>query len=150
MVHARFIEGPAGTGKTTHAIQTIRHLLEQGAPPESIFVLVPQQALGQPYQLAFADLDWPQGASTDIVTLGSLVRRGLEIFWPLVSGKAGFANPSQEPRFLNIETSQYYMAGFVHEAVRTGIFDGVSVTPYHIMRQTLDNLSKSAVNAFTL
>ncbi len=150
MVHAQFIEGPAGTGKTTHAIKTIRHLLEQGAPPESIFVLVPQQALGQPYQLAFSDLDWPQGASTDIVTLGSLTRRGLEIFWPLVSGKAGFADPSQEPRFLNIETAQYYMAGFVHEAVKTGIFDGVSITPYHIMRQTLDNLSKSAVNSFSL
>jgi hypothetical protein len=150
MPRAQFIEGPAGTGKTTYAIQHIRSLLDQGVQPEHILILVPQRTLGQPYQLAFVDSDWPQGGLTDIVTLGGLARRGLETFWPLVSDKAGFAQPTQAPRFLTIETAQYYMAGFVDQAVRTGVFDSVSIAPSGIMRQTLDNLSKAAVNGFSL
>ncbi|MBN1564299.1 MAG: hypothetical protein JXA10_10705 [Anaerolineae bacterium] len=145
-----FIKGPAGTGKTSFAIQHIRALLDAGAAPERMLVLVPQRTLGQPYNLAFADPGWPPGAQTDIATLGGLARRGLEIFWPLVAEKAGFAHPRFEPRFLTIETAQYFMAGFVNEAVKAGIFDSVSVTPFDIMRQTLDNLSKAAVNGFAL
>jgi hypothetical protein len=150
MPRALFIEGPAGTGKTTGAIQYIRSLLDQGIQPEHVLILVPQRTLGQPYQLAFVDSDWPQGGLTDVVTLGGLARRGLETFWPLVSGKAGFAHPAQAPRFLTIETAQYYMAGFVNQAVKTGVFDAVSLSPSSIMRQTLDNLSKAAVNGFSL
>ncbi len=146
----QFIEGPAGTGKTTFAIRHIRRLLDQGAQPENVLVLVPQRTLGQPYQMAFVDSDWPQGGLADIVTLGGLARRGLETFWPLISGKAGFADPAQEPRFLTIETAQYYMAEFVNQAHKTGVFDSISITPFSIMRQTLDNLSKAANNGFSL
>jgi hypothetical protein len=146
----QFVEGPAGTGKTTLAIQHIRRLLDQGVQPASVLVLVPQRTLGQPYQMAFVDPDWPQGGLADVVTLGGLARRGLETFWPLVADKAGFANPHQEPRFLTIETAQYYMAEFVNEVHKTGVFDSISITPFSIMRQTLDNLSKSAVNGFSL
>ena len=137
-----FIAGPAGTGKTTSAIQHIRSLLAEDVSPERMLVLVPQRALGQPYNLAFAHPDWPAGALTDIVTLGGLARRGLEIFWPLIAEKAGFAQPRREPHFLTIETAQYFMAGFVNEDVKSGVFDSVSMTPFDIMRQTLDNLSK--------
>jgi hypothetical protein len=150
MSHATFIEGPAGTGKTSYAIKHIRVWLDGGTPPENILVLVPQRVLGQPYHLAFAESDWPQGTLTDVVTLGGLARRGLEIFWPMIADKAGFAHPTQPPRFLTIETAQYYMAGFVNQAVKTGVFDSVSVTPFNIMRQTLDNLSKAAVNSFSI
>jgi hypothetical protein len=145
-----FIQGPAGTGKTTFAIRHVRAWLDDGVSPERILVLVPQRTLGQPYNLAFAGADWPVGAQTDIATLGGLARRGLEIFWPLVSEKAGFAQPRREPTFLTIETAQYYMAQFVNEDVKGGIFDSVSITPFDIMRQTLDNLSKAAVNDFPL
>jgi hypothetical protein len=90
MPQSRFVEGPAGTGKTTHAIQHIRKLLDSGVQPESVLVLVPHPTLGQPFHLAFAGSDWPQGTVTDVVTLGGLARRGLETFWPLVAAKAGF------------------------------------------------------------
>ena len=150
MSRSRFIEGPAGVGKTTHAVGHIRALVEQGIQARHILVLVPQRALGHPYHLAFAGPDWPEGTLTDIVTLGGLARRGLETFWPLISEKAGFKYPKREPSFLTIETAQYYMAGFVNQAVKSGIFDSVSVAPFGIMRQTLDNLSKAAVNSFSL
>ncbi len=143
-----FWRGPAGAGKTTAAIKHLRGLLEGGVPAQNILVLVPHRALGQAYQRAFASSDWPSGAQIDVVTLGGIARRSLERFWPLVAHKAGFAHPEREPTFLTIETSQYYMARLVNRAVQTGVFDSVSVTPFNIMRQTLDNLSKAAVNGF--
>ncbi|MBN1201378.1 MAG: hypothetical protein JXJ20_05925 [Anaerolineae bacterium] len=145
-----FIEGPAGVGKTTYALRHIRDLLAQGTGPETMLVLVPQRALGRPYQAAFTAPDWPGGAQIDVVTLGGLARRGLETFWPLVAKQAGFAHPEWEPIFLTIETAQYYMARFVNTAIRTGVFDSLNLEPAHIMRQTLDNLSKAAVNSFPL
>lgn len=145
-----FIEGPAGVGKTTYAIQYAADLLNQGINPESILVLVPHPALGRAYQLSFMAPDWPGGAQIDVVTLGGLAKRGLETFWPLIAEKAGFGYPQREPTFLSIETAQYYMARFVQAAIKTGIFDSINITPHRIMSQTLDNLSKAAVNRYTL
>ncbi len=144
----QFWKGPAGAGKTTAAVQHLRGLVENGVPSQHILVLVPHRALGLPYQRAFAAPDWPSGAQIDVATLGGIARRSLERFWPLVARKAGFAQPKREPTFLTIETSQYYMARLVNREVRTGVFDSVSVSPFNIMRQTLDNLSKAAVNGF--
>jgi hypothetical protein len=39
---------------------------------------------------------------------------------------------------------------FVNEAVQTGVFDSVNITPFRIMTQVLDNLSKAAINGFAL
>lgn len=150
MPDSLFIEGPAGAGKTTFAVEHIRNLLEQGEASEAILVLVPQRTLGRPYQEAFAGPEWPDGTDIDVVTLGGLARRGLETFWPNVATKAGFAHPKREPVFLTIETAQYYMARFITAAVQEGIFDSISITPNRIMAQTLDNLSKAAVNGFEL
>jgi hypothetical protein len=150
MPDSLFIEGPAGVGKTSYAIEYIRNLLNQGVRGENILVLVPQRTLGRPYHNAFSQPDWPSGAQIDVVTLGGLARRGLEIFWPLVAEKAGFLRPELEPQFLTIETSQYYMAGLVNDAIKTGVFDSLSITPFRIMNQILDNLSKAAVNRFPL
>lgn len=150
MPRSLFVEGPAGTGKTTSAVHHIRSLLADDVLPESVLVLVPQPTLGIPYQRAFIAPGWPAGAQTDVLTLGALARRGLELFWPLVAARAGFAQPNQDPTFLTIETAQYFLARFVREAVQTGVFDSISVTPFNIMRQALDALSKAAVNHFPL
>ncbi|MBN1680897.1 MAG: hypothetical protein JW966_11450 [Anaerolineae bacterium] len=150
MPESWFLEGPAGAGKTTYAIQYCHDLVRNDVSPEAILVMVPQRALGRPYQLAFTGSDWPNGTQIDIVTLGGLARRGLEMFWPLIADKAGFAHPEWEPAFLTIETSQYFMARFVNSAVKTGIFDSINVPPFRIMGQLLDNMSKAAVNGFLL
>lgn len=150
MARRVFIEGPAGVGKTEHAIAYLRSLLDDGARPEHILVLVPHRALGYAYYAAFTAPDWPGGTQIEIVTFGGLARRGLEVFWPLVVPHVAEADPRSEPIFLTIETAQFFMARFVREAVRAGLFDGVSVTPEDVMRQTLDNLSKAAVNGIPL
>lgn len=150
MPFTRFIEGPAGVGKTTRAIQHVRDLLDAGARGDEVLVLVPQRALGWPYARAFTDPAWPSGTSIDVVTLGGLARRSLETFWPLVAERAGFAQPGLDPLFLTVETAQYFMARLVLDAQRTGVFDSISISPFAIMRQTLDNLSKAAVSQLPL
>jgi primosomal protein N' len=44
-----FLEGAAGTGKTTVAAARLRHLLEQGVPAEEILILVPQRTHLEPF-----------------------------------------------------------------------------------------------------
>jgi hypothetical protein len=150
MVQTRFIEGPAGVGKTTAAIQHVRHLLETGARGDEILVLLPQRAPGWPYTRAFTDPEWPPGTSTEVITLGGLARRSLEVFWPLIAERAGVAQPGLDPLFLTVETAQYFMARLVLDAQKTGVFDSISISAFDIMRQTLDNLSKAAVSRIPL
>jgi DNA helicase IV len=44
-----FLEGPAGTGKTTAGVGRLLHLLDSRACARSILVLVPQRAQATPY-----------------------------------------------------------------------------------------------------
>ena len=46
---ATFLEGPAGTGKTTAAIMRVLNMLDVGVSADSILVLVPQRTLARPY-----------------------------------------------------------------------------------------------------
>ncbi len=147
----RFLEGPAGAGKTTYAIEYLHRLLHEGVRPESILVLVPQRTLGRPYQLAAVNPSWPDAAGVDVVTFGGLARRGIQLFWPEIATPAGFAHTEgQEPIFLTIETAQYYMARFIDRAVEQALFDSINVARPRLIAQALDNLSKAAINEFSL
>jgi hypothetical protein len=146
-----FLEGPAGTGKTSAGIQRLRELLTAGVQPENILVLLPQRTLARPYQVALTTPDAPDIAGVDMLTISGLARRGIELFWTLVARQAGFANPHKtEPTFLNIETAQYFMTRFVDPAIDEGKFDGVSVPRTRIITQILDNLEKAALNSLTI
>ena len=89
----RFIEGPAGCGKTTAALALILSLVDSGVPAGEILLLVPQRTLALPYLQIFHHPAFPTGRVLEVHTLGSLTRRMLQLFWPLVAGVAGFARP---------------------------------------------------------
>ncbi|NIN69933.1 MAG: DEAD/DEAH box helicase, partial [Anaerolineae bacterium] len=44
-----FLEGPAGTGKTTAAVGRLLHFLEADIAAERILIIVPQRTLARPY-----------------------------------------------------------------------------------------------------
>jgi len=44
-----FLEGPAGCGKTTAAVERLLRLMELDVPGGSILLLLPQRTLAQPY-----------------------------------------------------------------------------------------------------
>ncbi len=116
--HTIFLSGPPGAGKTTLAVQRLRYLLAQGIPAEQILILVPQRTLATPYYEALASAGrsgrrhrwtwrpwaaWPGAPSN---CSGP--------WWP---EPAGFAQPDHPPRFLTLETAQYYMDRIVEPFV---------------------------------
>lgn len=145
---ARFIEGSAGTGKTTLAVAQLMDWLNSGVPAHEILVFISQRTLGIPYFRALNESNIPNAASVRIVTLGGLARRALTDYWTRVAGQLVKEWDGREPIFLNVETAQYYMAQFVEPAIQAGHYEGVSVERSRIVAQTLDTLAKAAINAF--
>jgi hypothetical protein len=144
-----FLEGNAGTGKTTLATSWLKSILDSGTAPERVMVLVPQATYGRPYQLALHEAN-VTGGNVQITTLAGVARKAIETYWPVVADQMGFAYPERDPIFLNIETAQYYMARIAEPVIREGRFDGVQIAPPRIISQVLDNLHKAAILRFPL
>lgn len=143
-----FLEGPAGSGKTTAGVERMLYLIENGVPGSSILLLVPQRNLAKPYQQALNASEAAAGGLVTTLTIGGLARRMVELFWPLVAEQTGFAAPNQLPIFLTLETSQYYMARLVRPLLETGYFESVIIDRNRLYSQILDNLNKAALVGF--
>lgn len=141
-----FLDGPAGTGKTTAGVRRLRHLLESGVPPQSILILVPQKALAVPYVDEWRGRKRRAGGEISVHTIGSLAFQMVDLFWPLVSEDAGFADPFRRPTFLSLELAQYFMARVLGPEIdRNDYFNSVRLSRYRLYSQLLDNLNKAAV-----
>lgn len=143
-----FLEGPAGTGKTTAGVERMLHLMASGVLAGSILLLVPQRTLATPYYRALQHPGVVAGGMVDILTVGGLAQRMLDLFWPLVAADAGFAHPDDLPTFLTLETAQYYMARLVRPVLDQGYFEAVAIHPNRLYSQILDNLNKAASVGF--
>lgn len=143
-----FLEGIAGTGKTTAAAARLEHLLRAGVPGSDILVILPQRTLAAPYQALLRSPDTPAGGEVTLVTVGGLGQRMIELYWPLIAGPAGFGQPARSPVFLTLETAQYFMARIVRPMLEAGAFDAVRVERNRLYSQVLDNLNKAAVVGF--
>ncbi len=139
-----FLEGPAGTGKTTAGVERLLTLLANGIDGQEILVLVPQRTLAFPYYQALESPDLPYGGLPTVATLGGIARRSIELFWPLIAAQAGFQNPNGQPTFLTLETSQYYMAHLVTPLLEKGYFDSLTIDRNRLFSQIIDNLNKAA------
>lgn len=142
-----FLRGRAGAGKTTAAVQRALRLLTLGVPAESVLILTPQRTLQTPYEQAILAAGFTGGQVT-FATIGGLARRMCELFWPLISDRAGFAHPDQPPVFLTLETAQYYMAHLVRPKLDEGFFESVTIDRNRLYSQIIDNLNKSAIVGF--
>jgi hypothetical protein len=132
-------------GKTTVGAARLRHLLTAGTPAETLLVLAPQRTLLTPYLHALRSPDLPPGGTVDALTIGGLARRMVNLFWPLVAERAGFAYPHRPPVFLTLETAQYYMARVADPLIDAGAFDELTVERNRLLSQILDNLNKAAL-----
>ncbi|MGQ9682442.1 MAG: DEAD/DEAH box helicase [Anaerolineae bacterium] len=143
-----FLEGPAGAGKTTAAIARLLRLLQQGTPADRVLVLVPQRSLGRRYLEALRAPDAPSGALVDVLTIGGLAQRQVELYWPLIAAAAGF-QPERPPTFLTLETAQYYMDRLIAPYLERGAFGDVTLARPRLISQILDDLNKAAVAGFS-
>jgi len=146
-----FLQGMAGTGKTTAGTYWLKKLLQAGIPAHDILVFVPQRALANPYQESLREAEDYARSLMTTVTLGGLARRMVELYWPLISREAGMANPDLPPNFLTMETAQYYMAHLVRPLIETeGYFESLTIDRNRIYSQILDNLNKAAIVGFDI
>ena len=143
-----FLEGPAGTGKTTAGAGRLQHLLQRGLPGDVVLVWVPQRTLATPYYEALRTTAHLTGWPPTVVTIGGLARRMVDLFWPLIAEEAGFAHPDQPPTFLTLETAQYYMAHLVRPLLDEGFFSAVTIKRARLYSQIIDNLNKAAAVGF--
>jgi hypothetical protein len=140
-----FVSGPFGMGKTTAAVERMRYLLEQGVPADSILMLTPQRTMQEPFLDVLYSPERGAGGEVTSITMGGLARRMVDLFWPFASEAAGFANPDKAPRFLSLETAQYYMAHIVRPLLDEGYFESVTIDRNRLYSQILDNLNKAAM-----
>jgi hypothetical protein len=143
-----FLDGPAGAGKTTVGVERLLYLMAQGVRADAILVFLPQRNLGLPYTTALREPGLVAGGVVDVLTLGGLAQKMVELFWPLVAEEAGFAHPDRPPAFLNLETAQYYMARVVDPLIEKGSFNSVTIDRNRLYSQVVDNLNKAAVVGF--
>ena len=97
-----FLEGTAGTGKSTAGVERLRYLLDSGIPANEVLVLLPQQTLSFPYTEFLKDPNLSAGGQVTVTTMGGLARRVVDVFWVLVTEDAGFTNPSKRPTFFEL------------------------------------------------
>ena len=143
-----FLEGPAGTGKTTTGVARLLTYLENGIPGHSILVLTPQRTLGAPYYEAVRSPEIEAGGEITLLTIGGLAQRMVDLFWPLIVEGAGFHQPGEPPTFLTLETAQYTMARIVGPLLDEGYFESVTIDRNRLYSQIIDNLNKAAVVGF--
>ncbi|OGO29297.1 MAG: hypothetical protein A2136_05155 [Chloroflexi bacterium RBG_16_54_11] len=143
-----FLEGQAGTGKTTAGVERMLYLMNSGVPGHSILVFLPQRTLSTPYLDAMNAPGVVAGGVPLILTISGLARRMIDLFWPVISEEAGFARPDSPPVYLNLETAQYYLARILRPLMQEGLFNSVTLDRSRLYTQILDNLNKSAVVGF--
>jgi hypothetical protein len=145
-----FLEGPAGSGKTTAAVHRARRLLQHTRAQEKLLIIVPQRSLARPYIGLLEQFPDLNPGRINILTLGGLVRRTAELFWPLYAGEAGFSDPSTLPSFLTLETATYVLANAISPMLAQGAFNGLAIDRNQLYRQILDNLNKAAIVGFPI
>jgi hypothetical protein len=143
-----FLEGRAGSGKTTCGVERMLYLMKSGVPGNSILIFLPLRTLGQPYMDAIQTPGVIAGGMVSLLTLGGLTRRMVELFWSSIAEKAGFAHPDDPPIFLTHETAQYFMSKIVNPLFQEGYFDTITISRNRIYSQILENLNKAAVIGF--
>jgi hypothetical protein len=143
-----FLEGPAGSGKTTAGVLRLLHMLESGVRADRITILLPQRTLGSPYASVLRQPHVSASGQVTLTTLGGLARRMLALFWPLIAEEAGFGDPDSPPTFLTLETAQYYMAQVVRPYLDQDYFSNITLERNRLYSQILDNLNKAAVVGF--
>ena len=145
-----FLEGPAGSGKTTAALHRAYQLLKRMGSQERLLVIVPQRSLAVPYLNMLDTFPSINVGRMMVLTLGGLARRMAELFWPVYSREAGFVAPDRPPTFLTLETAMYVMANTIKSFLEQGAFDGLAIERNQLLRQILDNLNKAALVGFPI
>ena len=115
-----FLEGQAGSGKTTVGVERMLELLARACPPSADLLLVPQRTLAPPYQDGLRRCGASRGWAGFVLTVGGLAQAHGGSVLAADRGRTGFARPDLPPSFLTLETALYYMAYLVRPLLEQG------------------------------
>ncbi len=145
-----FWRGPVGTGKSLALQQRLIRLLETGEPAYTIMVLIAEPERRQDYESAVQASDLGPYADLTITTFNRLALDMVTLFWPLVAGRSGFAQPYLPPTLLTYDMAQLLMWRLVKPDLDGGAFADLRLRPQQIISQLLDTLNRAALNGLTL
>ena len=103
---ASFWRGPVGTGKSLALQQRLIQLLESGEPAYTIMVLVAEPEHRGDYETAVQASGFGPYADLTISTFNRLALDMTTLFWPLLAGGSGFAQPYRPPTQINYDMAQ--------------------------------------------
>ena len=146
-----WLEGIAGSGKTSVGIARLLRLLDQGVPAESILLFVPQRSLAAPYREAIREHSAYSGDQLPAHTIGSLAQELVETFWFLIAPRANFAASTELPNFLSLEMTQYFMTRAIEPLVaERDYFKSLRIERHRLYSQIVDNMNKAALVGFPI
>jgi len=146
-----WLEGIAGSGKTSVGVARVLSLLGRGVPAESVLIFVPQRSMARPYIAALRGWTAHRGGQVSVQTIGSLSLQMVETFWFLVAGHAGFKHPRDLPNFLSLELVQYFMARAIEPIIdQRDYFNSVRIERPRLYSQIVDNMNKAALVGFPI
>lgn len=138
-----FLQGMAGSGKTTIGARRIRHLLAAGVPGSEMLILVPHKRLSQPY------LKELEGQNVTVSSFASLAFNMVEQFWSLIAEQINPDTAGEKPIFLNHEMAQYVMSKVVGTEIdQHDYFSSLRINRTRLYTEILDNLSKASTVGF--
>jgi len=138
-----YLRGHAGLGKSARVSERLTALLQAGVRPDRILCLTMGGRAQQRLRRA-----QPFAPPETITTFPALARRHTALFFPLIAREAGFADPSTEPVFLNVEAAQHLLHACM--APYLPAFDDLGQQRARLVGQILDDVNKSAVSGFPL
>lgn len=157
----RYLIGHPGVGKTARLAEHLIALLGSGIRPDRILTLVPQESHAWRFRAALARAHndaspaqperkpWRVGFSEpEIHTFFGLAQQHVSLFFPRIAGRAGFADASREPVWINVEAAQYLLDRIV--APHSSAFEDLRMPRVRLLVQILDNLNRAATMGFPL
>lgn len=145
-----FLEGPAGTGKTTTLHHRLLQLIEGGEPAYTLLVLVAEPEHKKPFESFIQSSDLGPYADLKITTYSQMALDMVDLFWPLIARQAGFAAPHRPPTILTYDLAQLLMWRVLEPMEEAGAFTDLHLRPQQIVSQILDTLNRAALNSLTL
>lgn len=145
-----FLQGQAGTGKSTALLHRLRRLLQEGESSYAILILVSEASdRRRVFQfLEAAGLEEPR--DLQVTTFTYLAREMVQQFWPLVARPAGFERPFQRPVYIRYDLAQLLMWRIVRAMRAEGAFADLPLRLQQIVSQILDIINRAALNRLSL
>lgn len=145
-----YLQGQAGSGKSTALLHRLQRLLQEGESPYAILILVAEASDRRRFFQFLESAAIEGQRDLQVTTFTYLAREMVQQFWPLVARPAGFERPFQRPVYIRYDLAQLLMWRIVRDMMAEGAFADLPLRPQQIVSQILDTINRAALNRLSL